>query len=146
MEKKRIKIEELPKNDSLRAPDGYFDSMTSRLQGKLGEEKTSSSHATSLWGPLAIAASVIGLLCVVWFSFRGMQDPANAETQLAQVAVEDLQAYLAIDELEIEDLAILADDEFFEEADLLPASVETLEDEQLEDLFTDFKTLKEDTL
>ena len=146
MEKKKIRLEDLPKKDAFRAPDGYFDSLSSRLNDRIERSDVQSRvRILSIWKPLAIAASLIGILCVVWFGYRSAES-SNAETLLTQVSIEDLQTYLGADDVEIEDVVMLADDELFVETDLLPDAVESLNNEQLENLYNEFETLKEDTL
>jgi hypothetical protein len=83
------KLEDIPKKDLFKAPDGYFDKLPGIIQARV-----SKPEPKSIWVPvLKFALPVLALVTVgvFWFSNPTIQ---NVETELAGINTEQLMAYL----------------------------------------------------
>ena len=102
------KLEDIPKKQVFEVPDGYFDTLPSRIQTRISSRE--SDHAFSFawfqW-KYALPAVVIAAAGFFWFS-KG-QSP-TAETLLASVETEDLVTYLEESDLSTDE--ILAEIDF----------------------------------
>jgi len=83
------KLEDIPKKDLFKAPDGYFDKLPGIIQARVAKPEPKS-----IWVPvLKFALPVLALVTVgvFWFSNPTVQ---NVETELAGINTEQLMAYL----------------------------------------------------
>lgn len=83
------KLEDIPKKDLFKAPDGYFDKLPGIIQARVAKPEPES-----IWVPvLKFALPVLALVTVgvFWFSNPTVQ---NVETELAGINTEQLIAYL----------------------------------------------------
>lgn len=83
------KLEDIPKKDLFKAPDGYFDKLPGIIQARVAKPEPKS-----IWVPvLKFALPVLALVTVgvFWFSNPTVQ---NVETELAGINTEQLIAYL----------------------------------------------------
>jgi hypothetical protein len=147
MEKKFNNLEDLPKRDSLKAPDGYFSSLASRIDERLEARKETKS-VFLMYRRLSIAASVAGILCVGWLGYKVAFTPAKtAERLLAEIPVHDLQLYLSADDVEVEDLLAVATEDMLEPTqDRIDDVIESLDEGDINDLYNEFEIAKDDTL
>ncbi|MCW5911295.1 MAG: hypothetical protein KIT62_09490 [Cyclobacteriaceae bacterium] len=92
------KLEDIPKKDPFKAPDGYFDQLPGIIQARITKPK---SH--TIWIPvLKFALPVVAFIAagVFWFSDQATQP---FEDQLAGINTEELIAYLDNTEFAWED-------------------------------------------
>ncbi len=83
------KLEDIPKKDLFKAPDGYFDKLPGIVQARVAKPE-----AKPIWmSVLKFALPVLALVTVgiFWFSNPTVQ---NVETELAGINTEQLMAYL----------------------------------------------------
>jgi hypothetical protein len=83
------KLEDIPKKDLFKAPDGYFDKLPGIIQARV-----SKPEPKSIWVPVlkfALPVLVLVTVGVFWFSNPAVQ---NIETELAGINTEQLMAYL----------------------------------------------------
>lgn len=83
------KLEDIPKKDLFKAPDGYFDKLPGIVQAGVAKPE-----AKPIWMPvLKFALPVLALVTIgiFWFSNPTVQ---NVETELAGINTEQLMAYL----------------------------------------------------
>ena len=96
------KLEDIPKKQVFDVPDGYFDSLPSRIQARISSRK--STHAFSLasfqW-KYAIPVVLITAAGLFWFS---KDSSATAENLLATIGTEDLMAYLEESDLSTDEI------------------------------------------
>jgi hypothetical protein len=101
-------LENIPKKEIFKVPDGYFDSLPPKIQARI--EKPAGQPGFVLRYRLQYVLPVVALFTIgiIWFS--GKQGPKDAESILASVQTEALVAYLNDSELTTDDL--LQDVEF----------------------------------
>ncbi|MCZ8355828.1 MAG: hypothetical protein O9340_13895 [Cyclobacteriaceae bacterium] len=114
------KLDSIPKKDFLQAPDGYFDSLSHRINKRLEkpEAKVLWFHQPAF--RIAIASVVIAVFGWVWSQNNQVE---NAENLLASIETEDLIAYLA----EEENLDNLISDEEISNEDVQAIEAEVFE-------------------
>lgn len=106
MEKKRIRLEDLPKKEIFRTPDRYFDELPSIIQAKV-VKPTPEPAFTFSWTPrrtwLSLAsASLIALL--VWLTYPTRQESLGEDT-LSQVNDQEIINYLKAQNINHLDIA-----------------------------------------
>jgi len=107
------KLEDIPKKEVFKVPDGYFDNLPTIIQARVAEKEAKPFRPVfSLALRYALPVVVLGLAGILWFNRQ--QDTATAESILASIQTEDLVAYLndadlTTDEL-IEDVVLDAED------------------------------------
>lgn len=92
------KLEDIPKKDLFKAPDGYFDKLPGIIQARVAKPEPKS-----MWVPvLKFALPVLALVTVgiFWFSNPTVQ---SLENELAGINTEQLIAYLDNTEIVWED-------------------------------------------
>lgn len=69
---KKIRLEDIPKKNPYRVPEGYFDSFNDRLRDKIQseEEKPVRNLRFMLRSNLALAAAILAFALISYFSFR----------------------------------------------------------------------------
>lgn len=117
MEKKPIKLSDLPKKDVFTTPDGYFDSLQSRIDAKIKEPKGKTVVFTpQRWFYAGLAAAMIALAIVFGPGlFTSSTTSPSAEQLLASVPEAELLAYLNESDLEIEDILSMTEPELWDE-------------------------------
>jgi hypothetical protein len=109
------KLEDIPKNDPFKVPDGYFENLPSRIQSRIGAKAPNQgeeSFATRFKLAYVMPAVVLLLVAIFWFR-QNNADPKDTEAILATIPTEALIAYLNEDEISTDD--ILQDIEFTDE-------------------------------
>lgn len=105
------KLEDIPKKDLFKAPDGYFDKLPGIIQARVAKPEPKS-----VWLPvLKFALPVVALVTVgiFWFSNPTVK---SVEAELASINTEQLIAYLDNNEVVWEDVDV---DRNWSEDDLL---------------------------
>lgn len=105
------KLEDIPKKDLFKAPDGYFDKLPGIIQARVAKPEPKS-----VWLPvLKFALPVVALFTVgiFWFSNPTVK---SVEAELASINTEQLIAYLDNNEVVWEDVDV---DRNWSEDDLL---------------------------
>jgi hypothetical protein len=114
------KLEDIPKKDVFKVPEGYFEDLPSIIQSRVADRKKERAFLPSFTYALRYALPVVILGAVGYFWFDRAQ-PETAESILASIETEDLVAY--INETEI------TTDELLESVQLDADDVDQLEDE-----------------
>jgi hypothetical protein len=100
------RLEDIPKKQSFKVPDGYFEDLPMRIQARIETEKPKSVVSFS-YGKLALRYALPIILTgivsvVVWNNYAAKtEDPLVA---LENVAAEQLVAYLENDEISADDI------------------------------------------
>ena len=98
------KLEEIPKKEVFKVPEGYFENLPSIIQARVtqqnGSRETTPVFALAL--KYAIPAVVVFTLGLFWFT--GRNETPTAESILASIQTEDLVAYLDEDDMTTEEL------------------------------------------
>jgi len=105
------KLEDIPKKDLFKAPDGYFDKLPGIIQARVAKPEPKS-----VWMPvMKFALPVVAVVTVgiFWFSNPTVQ---SVEAELASINTEHLIAYLDNNEVVREDVEV---DRNWSEDDLL---------------------------
>ncbi len=105
MDKHRIKIDELKKDNVFKVPEGYFEDLPSVIQSRVAQparnERSWVAQPMVRWA--TVAASVLVFVVYVTL-FRSNVDTASAEILIAQIETEDLIAYLEYSDMTTEEL------------------------------------------
>ncbi|MFM8912135.1 MAG: hypothetical protein ACKOE6_04315 [Flammeovirgaceae bacterium] len=100
------RLEDIPKKQAFKVPDGYFDALPMRIQSRIDAQKQAERPAFS-FGRVALRYALpvvaIAILSVVWLTQRpGTEvDPLAA---LNQVSAQELVAFLEDEGITTEDL------------------------------------------
>lgn len=117
-EKKHIALDQIPKKDVYRTPEGYFESLPDQVLQKIDREDTGKERRLGevSWKMIgyAAAASVV-LLAVVFIGFQDNDDVRSPEDLLAEVSTSDLVQYLQYSELETYEIVESADPDNWEQ-------------------------------
>ncbi len=100
------RLEDIPKKQSFKVPDGYFDDLPMRIQARIQEAEKKPSWS---WMPapsfalkLAFPVILVGVVSVVlWNNLSSNKDPF---AKLDSVPTEQLLAYLESDEITTEEI------------------------------------------
>jgi hypothetical protein len=100
------RLEDIPKKQSFKVPDGYFDDLPMRIQARIQETEKKSSWA---WMPapsfalkFALPVILVGIVSVVvWNNLSSTKDPF---AKLDSVPTEQLLAYLESDDITTEEI------------------------------------------
>jgi hypothetical protein len=100
------RLEDIPKKQSFKVPDGYFDDLPMRIQARIQEAEKKPSWS---WMPvpsfalkLALPMILVGIVSVVlWNNLSSTKDPF---AKLDSVPTEQLLAYLESDEITTEEI------------------------------------------
>lgn len=100
------RLEDIPKKQSFKVPDGYFDDLPMRIQARIQETEKKSSWAwmqtPSFALKYALPVILVGVVSVVvWNNLSSTKDPF---TKLDSVPTEQLLAYLESDEITTEEI------------------------------------------
>ena len=112
------RLEDIPKKDFFRVPDGYFDKLPAEIQSRVETSSRQQSLRPSWRYALACAIPLIIAAIVVFLSTRPQPDP---EAMLASVETADLVLYLHESEI--------TTDEMLESVEFSVAELEALENE-----------------
>jgi hypothetical protein len=86
-------LDNIPKKNVYKVPEGYFDTLPGVIQSRISNEKPERSIILTYSLRLALPVLLIGI-AVYLFWFNGNKQPANAEEMLASVDTEYLVSYL----------------------------------------------------
>jgi hypothetical protein len=100
------RLEDIPKKQNFKVPDGYFDELPMRIQARIEANKPTSVVSFS-YGKLALRYALpvvlVGVISVVlWNNYSAKsEDPMAA---LENIPAEQLVAYLESDEISTDDI------------------------------------------
>ena len=118
------RLEDIPKKQSFKVPDGYFEDLPMRIQARIqaAEKKPLRIFEYSLVWKFALPIFLIGILSVAfWYN---ISEPEDSFSQLDTVPTEQLLAYLESDDITTE--------EIIENARFTSASINSLYEENEE--------------
>jgi hypothetical protein len=99
------KLDDIPKKQIFEVPDGYFDSLPTRIQARITERK--SAHGFSLsaftW-KYAIPVVMLTAVGIFLFTKTNNAITSDADTLLANVETADLIIYLEESDLSTDDM------------------------------------------
>jgi hypothetical protein len=122
------KLEDIPKKDVFKVPEGYFENLPSIIQTRVTGQKKERAFLPSFSYALRYALPVVILGAIGYFWFNPAQ-PKTAESILATIETEDLVAYLTETEM--------TTDELLESVQLDANDVDQIEDEIYGEQLTD---------
>jgi hypothetical protein len=132
------KLEDIPKQDIFKIPDGYFDTLPSIIQARVAKKESTWSLAFRYSVKYALPTLIV-TLGLVWF-LNGGEQPVSTEQLIASIHTEDLVDYIQDADLSTEDLLesidytmIDADSLDLNESNILPA------DDDLTDISNEFE-------
>jgi hypothetical protein len=114
------KLEDIPKNNPFKVPDGYFDKLPGMIQARIAEKSDVKEVKPYFRYALQYALPVI-ILAVVGVIYLVPPAAKDVDTMLASVSTEELVTYLEESEITTEEL--------LDEMTLDSESVEAIESE-----------------
>lgn len=114
------KLEDMPKNNPFKVPEGYFDRLPGIIQARVAEKSDVMEAKPYFWYALQYALPVI-VLAIVAVIYLVPSTPQSVDSMLASVSTEELVAYLEQSEITTEEL--------LENMDLNTENVEAIESE-----------------
>ncbi len=118
------RLEDIPKKQSFKVPDGYFEDLPMRIQARIqaAEKKPSWIANYSLVWKFALPLLLVGIIsATVWYN---VSEPKDSFSNLDTVPTEQLLAYLESDDITTE--------EIIENARFTNASINSLYDQNEE--------------
>lgn len=97
------KLEDIPKTEIFKTPEGYFDRLPGMIQSRIVKEASGSARTVSYYA-LRYALPVVAVIAALIFWLRPHHDGGSAENILASIETGDLVAYLQGDELTLDEL------------------------------------------
>lgn len=88
------KLEDIPKKEVFKVPDGYFDELPMIIQSRIAGQKTEKAFMPAFSYALRYALPVVILGVIGYFWLGPGSQPSSAESILATIETEDLVAYL----------------------------------------------------
>ena len=122
------KLEDIPKKDVFKVPEGYFENLPSIIQARVTGQKKERAFLPSFSYALRYAVPVVILGAIGYFWLNPAQ-PKTAESILATIETEDLVAYLTETEM--------TTDELLESVQLDANDLDQIEDEIYSEQITD---------
>ena len=98
------RLEDIPKKQSFKVPDGYFEDLPMRIQARIQatEKKTSWIPNFSLSFKFAIPVLLVGIISlIVW---TNLSKPIDSLANLDTVPTEQLLAYLESDDITTDEI------------------------------------------
>jgi hypothetical protein len=143
-EKKHRNLDDIPKKDIFKAPEGYFDSLQNRINERVSghrpEGRIIGMPASRVkYISLAIAAAIA--LLIVFLPAR-QTDPASpsAAELISAISNEDALAFLKASDVEIDDLLGLSEPELWDEVivDAVPDTTTDISNTDAETLYEQY--------
>lgn len=97
------KLEDIPKNDVFKVPDGYFDRLPGVIQARITQPGQESSWTPFLRYGLRFAVPVMAIVAAAFFYRNGTVAP-SAEELIASIDSANLVAYLDDTDISSDDL------------------------------------------
>lgn len=88
------KLEEIPKNEVFKVPEGYFEKLPGIIQARVAQQNRAKEIRPVFTYALRYALPAILLFAVGLFWFTRSDQTPTAESILASIQTEDLVAYL----------------------------------------------------
>jgi hypothetical protein len=95
-----MKLEDIPKKNTFKVPDGYFDQLPGIIQTRTNAASKNPVFLWSIAWKFALPVALIAVVGVLWFS----NITTTVEDELVTIDTSDLVAYLEQTELEHDDL------------------------------------------
>lgn len=96
------KLEDIPKKEIFTVPDGYFERLPGTIQSRVTTSKAESSVYLKVALRYALPALLVGTIAWFWITSSGPQP--TAEDLVAEIATEDLIAYINESDLTTEEI------------------------------------------
>jgi len=133
------KLEDIPKTDIFKVPDGYFDTLPTIIQARVARKE--SSWSLPLHYSLKYALPVLVVAFGFFWYWNGRNEITSPEQMLASINSEDLIEYMEEADMNTEDL--------LESIDYTQINVDSLDlyesevpinDDDLNDILNEFET------
>ncbi len=98
------KLEEIPKNDFFKVPDGYFENLPTRIQSRISTGSAVQHSVFFAYKLHYILPVILAGILAFTFWLSGPQTENDSESLLASVETSDLIAYLNDSEITTEDV------------------------------------------
>jgi len=98
------KLEDIPKKDVFRVPEGYFENLPTIIQSRVAGQKKEKTFFPGFSFALRYALPVVVLGVIGYFWLSPKAEQKSAESILATIETEDLVAYLNETDLTTEEL------------------------------------------
>ncbi|MDZ7604036.1 MAG: hypothetical protein U5K79_00275 [Cyclobacteriaceae bacterium] len=100
-----MKLEDINKKNIYSVPDKYFDQLPGRVQARIEAKKPGEIFSLNWSLTYKLAAPALAMvMLVLYFWYDGPANNQSAESLLAQVATDDLVAYLATTDITTDEI------------------------------------------
>lgn len=96
------KLEDIPKADIFKVPDGYFDSLPGIIQSRVAKKEKDWAFTFQYLVKYAIPLLAISI-GAIWYFYNGSA-PSDPQALLASISATDLTEYIQESDLSTEDL------------------------------------------
>jgi len=137
--KKPFKLEEFPRENMFKVPDGYFDELPGIIQERVTMKPETSNWREVFLTPAngwkaALAVAVIALLLVFSGVFNSNTYKGSVEDILAEVSLEDLIEYVEYSDISTEEILAELDFSDYEMNYLMGDDIQLLDEGEYEEL------------
>ena len=99
------RLDEIPKKESFKVPDGYFDDLPMRIQAKIQQPESKLQWLLSNRFALRVALPIVVVVAVVSISiWNALPERGDVFTKLDTVPSEQLLVYLESEEITTEEI------------------------------------------
>ena len=98
------KLEEIPKKDVFKVPEGYFENLPTIIQSRVAAQNKEKAFFPGFSMALRYALPVVVLVVIGYFWLGPKAEQKSAESILATIETDDLVAYLNETDLTTEEL------------------------------------------
>ncbi len=99
------RLDDIPKEELFRVPDGYFDDLPMRIQAKIQQPESKIQWSFGNRFALRVALPVLAVVAVVSISiWNALPEQVDVFTKLDTVPSEQLLAYLESEEITTEEI------------------------------------------
>lgn len=132
-----MKLEDIPKKNVFKAPEGYFDELPGIIQSRIAKKESKPLGIPSFRWVLRYALPVLAVGIALFLVFRQNDSMSNPEELLASVDADALTTYLIESDLTTEELLDIAN---LDEQDINALNDQLLYPELDTDLLEEYAT------
>ena len=97
------KLEDIPKEDIFKVPEGYFEALPNFIQSRVAQKEKGWSFDFQYWTKLALPFFAISIGAIGYF-YNDASAPSDTQALLAAINCSDLMEYIQESDLNTEDL------------------------------------------
>ena len=136
---KSFKLENLPRENMFKVPDGYFDELPGIIQERITQKPVSSNWWEIYFTPanrwkVALVTAIVALVLVFSGVFNSNNFEGSVEEILAEVSLEDLIEYVEYSDITTDEILAELDLSGYEMDFIMGEDIKLLDEGEFEEL------------